>query len=130
MPGIIYVLWINQKISDKEFLITACISVIVNFLTYDAIDVFIQVIVLLLIHYFPYYSNKYLNFFGEISYSLYLTHVFTGVTVANILVKYTTYWYEKFFLVVFSTVICVVSAYFYYLWVEKPALRYSKKLKL
>ncbi len=74
-------------------------------------------------------DNRISNFLGTISYSLYLVHAPVGQRliyqsfsfIQNPLLR--TLW------VVFAILIAILVAYLYYLWIEKPFIKLSKKVK-
>lgn len=73
---------------------------------------------------------NWLVFFGNISYSLYLLHVPIGGRVINISRRFVLGTSGKFLVIFIAMVVSVIAAYLFYLFIEKPSHRLSRKLKL
>jgi peptidoglycan/LPS O-acetylase OafA/YrhL len=71
-------------------------------------------------------SNGPLQFLGRISYSLYLTHLIGGWLVLTFALKFMPPWPAM----ILGVIASLVSAWIFYLVVERPAIRLSKIVKL
>lgn len=77
----------------------------------------------------PFVKNKIIQFLSGISYSLYLVHVPVGGRVINLCLRFTHNNYEKYLAVLIALLVSIITAYFFHLLIEKPAIRWSKKVK-
>jgi peptidoglycan/LPS O-acetylase OafA/YrhL len=77
----------------------------------------------------PHFQSKITNFFGQISYSLYLIHTITGGAVVNILSHRVTGVWGKFGVIVLGVAFATLCAYLFYRWIEKPAQKWSQRLQ-
>ncbi|MBB6112322.1 Peptidoglycan/LPS O-acetylase OafA/YrhL, contains acyltransferase and SGNH-hydrolase domains [Mucilaginibacter lappiensis] len=66
-------------------------------------------------------------FLGNISYSLYLTHTIAMPLYLRFIKTYVS---NQAFLCVTAILISIIFAYVFYVLIEKPALKFSKKVKL
>ena len=73
---------------------------------------------------------KWLLFIGNISYSLYLLHVPIGGRVVNIARRFDLGIPTKVLVVFLALGISILAAYIFYVFIEKPSHRRSRKLKL
>lgn len=127
--GIYTFLYKREKIEIGEFLtlvliVTLC-SIYLLGLLQTSVGLFASA---LLLANLP--KHKIIDWFAKISFSLYLTHdivgsnlvVFLGQSLSKTLIN-------KAFIFSFSFAITILFAYLFYLLVEAPFLRYSKKIK-
>ncbi|MVN20213.1 acyltransferase family protein [Mucilaginibacter arboris] len=130
MIGIIYANFLFAKINLLEFSIVLMVSIGFGYFLHGVAITFISVCTLGIIHFFSNYQNKLGNFFGNISYSLYLTHTIFGSAIANFFVPHVSNLYEKLLVVLLSFMVSVLSAYVFYLLIEKPSQKYASKIPL
>lgn len=71
-------------------------------------------------------SSRPLQFLGKISYSLYLTHLIGGWIVMTIALRFMHEWAA----LAVGVIASIVSAWVFYVLVEKPATRLSKRVKV
>jgi hypothetical protein len=117
-------LFVIKKIDIKEYLISALVGILfVYFLVLD-IAALAALFTLLGVFYFN-VKTKVSDFFGKISYSLYLTHGLAGGAVGLFTIKMFTP-EIRFTLAI---VISIAFAYLYFLLVEKGFLKISKRIK-
>ena len=128
--GIFYVFWLTKKINKVEFFILIGIASIVVVYFQGFLDLGIGYSTLLVIHYFKSFTNKIGNFFGNISYSLYLLHSIIGSAFVNFMSHRFTAPVEKFFVILIGVIITIFSAYIYWRLVEKPSQKLAQKIKL
>lgn len=83
-----------------------------------------------LVLFFVKQGTTWLRFLGKVSYSLYLTHAFSGWTLISI----AEYCYPhldettKTFVIFAAVLVSIPFAYWFYLLVEKPTAHWAKKL--
>lgn len=130
MMGTIYISYRSAKITLPEFTFVLLVSIIFSTILHSFIITAIAVFTLVIIHFFSNFQSKLGNFFGRISYSLYLTHTIFGAATINLLVPYVSLIYVKLLVVLLSFAVSILSAYFFYLWIEKPFQKYAAQLKL
>lgn len=75
------------------------------------------------------YQHPALLFLGAISFSLYLVHVPIGVKVMNLGARYVHGTFGNLVLVALALALSILGAYALYIWVEKPAQRWSSAMK-
>ena len=73
-------------------------------------------------------NNKALNFLGKISYSLYLIHTVTAFSIINLAHRFPKTGLYQFSFTVLAVVVTLVASYLMYLTIEKPTMRWSKKI--
>ncbi|WP_299228495.1 acyltransferase [uncultured Psychroserpens sp.] len=71
----------------------------------------------------------WLVFLGNISYSLYLTHVPIGGRVINLSKRFALNEFNKLLVILLAIVVSIVAAYIFYILIEKPSHRWSKSIK-
>ncbi|MBL0343134.1 MAG: acyltransferase [Bacteroidetes bacterium] len=79
------------------------------------------------------FTNPVTTFLGKISYSLYITHHFAGITAEFILRNLTGLQVSeplKVVMVLVYTGIAILFAWIFYLLIETPSLRLAQKIKL
>lgn len=130
LMGILYVLWKYKKINRYEFFIVYTITMTCSFFIYGQIDTILSFITLAIIEFFSNYSFSALNYLGKISYSLYLTHVFSGLALLNLLSEYSSNAMHKILLLGISIFVAIIFAHIFNIFIEHPAHQLSKKSKL
>lgn len=73
--------------------------------------------------------NKYLHFLGEISYSLYLTHTYTGLILIAFIRKKTDNMWLEYGVGGIALVVALICAYGFYLLIEKPSKKWAMSIK-
>lgn len=130
MIGVVYVSFIYTKIKQTEFWIVLAVCTIFSLFLHGFIITFISITTLFIIHFSSGYQSKTGNFFGKISYSLYLVHTILGTATINFLMPYVFHLYSKLLVVTLSFGLSIVSAYIFYLMVEKPFQKLASKISL
>lgn len=128
--GIIYVNCRSGNIGAKEFWSIFLISVGFTFYLHNLEITLASIFTLAVIHFFSMYQSKVGNFFGDISYSLYLIHMTFPIMIVNFLVPHVTNIYTQLLVVLAAFIISVISAYIFYLIIEKPSKKYASKISL
>ncbi len=75
-------------------------------------------------------GNKLTRKFGDISYSLYLTHGLVGGNIMYLISRYTTSFSGKILLVIMALVVSLLFSYLFWRLVENPSRKLSGKLKM
>lgn len=126
MLGIIYVLYITKKVNWIELAIVFALSSFLIFNYLGITDLVFGVSTILLVHFFKEFKSRIGSFFGNISYSLYLTHSIIGAAVVNFLSHRVESSFGKLLVVAVGLVVAVSFAYLMYVMVE---LRFKKMAK-
>ena len=117
-------LFFTKNIAITEFLLSLVASIVFMYV-FKTIEV-IPFVVLTVIGIFTLnHKNKIAEFFGTISYSLYITHGLVGGNIAFI-IKHEV---PKFIVYVFILFNAITFAYIYYYVIERWFLNLSKKIK-
>ena len=128
--GIVYAFFITKRIRIFYFFAYSILLSIVVVYNQGVLDFVIAVSTLLLIHFFRGYNPKIGNWFGKISYSLYLTHALVGLSFINLMSSRITSDLGKFIVELIALIITIVFAFFFWKYIEKPSQVWSKKLKI
>jgi peptidoglycan/LPS O-acetylase OafA/YrhL len=75
------------------------------------------------------FNNKITEWLGGISYSLYLVHGFSGVHFLYYTARYAHTWTEKIALLLAAFTISILFAWFFSWLIERPAMRWSQRIK-
>jgi peptidoglycan/LPS O-acetylase OafA/YrhL len=75
-------------------------------------------------------NNKTTNRIGDISYSLYLTHGLIGGNFLYLFSRYITSYSGKILLVITALVTSLLFSYIYWLLIENPSRKLSRKINL
>ena len=129
LVGIIYILYKSEKIKIIEFSILATVMSPILLYKYGIIDYGIAAITILIIHFLPTLKSNLMMFLGKISYSLYLLHSILGAAFINFMSHRFTEPYQKFLVISTGFLISVLSAYLFYVFIEKPSHKYARKIK-
>ncbi len=129
LQGIILFLMKTERIHSKKgvFLISICILA-TAYLHSIEISIF-SALTVLAINYLE-INNKITNRFGEISYSLYLTHGLIGGNILYLFSRYITSHPGKIILVILSLCTSLVFSYFYWWLIERPSRNLSRKINV
>jgi peptidoglycan/LPS O-acetylase OafA/YrhL len=117
-------LYFTKNIKIREFLITVIISLLYIFFLKEKMAAYYAIFTVAGIFLLN-YNLKWPQFFGNISYSLYLTHGMIGGTV----IMFTDHGLPKAFLFSVALFNSIIIAWFYYSIIEKPFLTLSKKIR-
>lgn len=129
--GIVGAFYKKDFISKMHFLILVGLIGIVIFFHHTYVITILAVGAILGIAFLNTVRNlNWLIFFGQISYSLYLLHVPIGGRVINLSSRFALGTPMKIIVVFIAVLVSVIAAYLFYLFVEKPSHRLSRKIKL
>lgn len=125
--GIAMFLYRCKVIGRLEMLLMIAVDAAICFKDHGAILVCISILSLLAIHYLKRVPAMLMGL-GTISYSLYLTHAMVVHPAVGLMNRFTHGKYMGVNLLV-ALAACILVAYLYYLAVEKPFLKLSKRYK-
>ncbi|MBA2610872.1 MAG: acyltransferase [Bacteroidetes bacterium] len=128
LMGICWSFYYVGKINIIEFLVVLFVSFFVVYFKFSQLDAFLALFAVIFIHFFNTYSNKILNFFGNISYSLYLIHPLIGGSIINVLSHSFFQSWQKPLVISLGLAVTILSSYIMYRFVEKPTQLLSKRI--
>ena len=123
---LIYFILYDNKYPKPILLLLSVITLIVmlsNFVIFIISLITISIIII------PFPKNKVFNFFSNISYSLYLTHIPIGGRVINLSLRFVKTDFQKDFAIISALLISIITAYLFHIVIEKPTINWSKKIK-
>jgi peptidoglycan/LPS O-acetylase OafA/YrhL len=126
MVGMATFLYREKLVKLPTFAAAIAISVIALFFK-APLDISIVALITILVVMHANFYNVVLDFFGRISYSLYLVHLLVIVTVLPVLHKLDPPWIVSF---VIGGAVSITAAALIYRFVEGPALAWSKRVRL
>lgn len=128
--GIVLFLFRQKYISLPEFLFLSLISCGMIWYTNDSwVIAFVCLITQVLILYVE-FEHKITNFFGEISFSLYLIHGMVGGNFVFVFKEYFLFPYGNFVLVFTMVLVAVLCSTVFWYVIERPSKKWSKRMKL
>jgi peptidoglycan/LPS O-acetylase OafA/YrhL len=125
--GILAFLYYTQQFTWKETLIFLVLIILISFTKQPLRTLppaFFTVACILYIN----IDTKITNFLGKISYSLYLTHATVGQRLIFQSFNFIHSPILRTFWVFFAIALAILVAYIYYLVIEKPFMKLSKKI--
>jgi peptidoglycan/LPS O-acetylase OafA/YrhL len=128
LMGICWSFYYLKKSNLLEFLVVLFLSFLIVYLKLGHIEAIVGIITTLIIQVFTTSSIKILDFFGNISYSLYLIHPLIGGTLINILSHTFVISWQKPIVIMVGIGITVFSSYIMYRIIEKPTQLLSKRI--
>jgi peptidoglycan/LPS O-acetylase OafA/YrhL len=75
------------------------------------------------------FRSKFLEWTGDVSYSLYLTHAFSGGQFLYYTAHFATDIWQKVGLIMAAVLISIGFAYIFYRIIEVPSVRWSQRIK-
>lgn len=82
-----------------------------------------------LIYFDPPLKTRFWEFFGKISYSLYLCHTLVAFAILNIGLRYAQQGYQRMGVVAFAILVTVGCSYLLYYFIERPFKRMASAIK-
>ena len=128
LVGICWSFFYLNKIKAIELVIVIGLSLFVVYLKTGPFEAITGALTIFVVHFFTKYSTKIFDFFGNISYSLYLIHPLVGGTLINILSHTFFLSWQKPIVITLGFVITVFSSYIMYRLIEKPTQLLSKRV--
>lgn len=129
LQGIILFLIKNEKIEFKIGMLFICLCVFATAYIHSFEISAFTLLTLICIQYSE-ISTKITNQFGEISYSLYLTHGVIGGNLLYLFSRYTTTIFEKTFLIIAALGASLLFSYLFWKLIENPARQLSRKINV
>lgn len=129
MLGILVFLYKINMIKVIEFCIITLITLIFLLFNHSVGEIIYSILGVISILFFSNKSFKIGDLFGEISYSIYLTHTIIGASIINILSHNSTNSIQKFFTIILGILITYIASKLLYYFVEKPSKLISSKIK-
>ena len=130
--GILLFLYKTKQIEREYFIPASVIAMLICYSQQDMVSAFAAVVTFLIIAY-VHFSNPVTTFLGKISYSLYITHMFSGIMAEFVLRNLTGMNPSepvKLIMLVVYTGIAVLFAWLFYLFIEKPSINFSHRFRL
>jgi peptidoglycan/LPS O-acetylase OafA/YrhL len=126
--GIAWIIFQHKKITRYEYIAYTLICALVVFYAQGFTDLGIGMGTLMLVSYFGRKRTVITEWFGEISYSLYLMHTATGAAIINLLSHQLNTPLQKILVIAAGFILSVMSAWVMYLLVEKPAMKLAQHI--
>jgi peptidoglycan/LPS O-acetylase OafA/YrhL len=127
--GIFYILLRTNKIKSLEYFIITIITSAVIAYNQGFLDLFIGLGTLLVINQFSNFKNRLGEFFGNISYSVYLLHSIIGSAFINFMSHKVTEPLDKLIVIIIGILITIVASYLYWRVIEKPSQKLAQRIK-
>jgi peptidoglycan/LPS O-acetylase OafA/YrhL len=127
--GIVYAFYITKRIHMFHFFIYSFFLFSIVIICQGFVDFLIALFIILTIHFFKNFTFKLGEFFGNISYSLYLVHTFTGLAFINLMTKMAVNPFGKFVLEIIALCFTILFSYFFWKYVERPSQHFSRNFK-
>lgn len=128
--GTLLCLFVTEKINMKEYLGMSLINAGLVIYMIGHLEALALVFLPPMILYFHKYSTKFLDFIGNMSYSIYLMHSLTGTAVLNYLSHIVHDPFLKILAVIFGIVFTFFCSWLFYKFVEKPSHKISLKIAI
>ncbi|MGZ5486270.1 MAG: hypothetical protein ACXWFB_10245, partial [Nitrososphaeraceae archaeon] len=116
-------------ISRNEFCLTLFFFVSFCLYKYPMASLVYMFIPVVCIVFYADYKVKVFNFFGKMSYSIYLIHPLLGASLINILSHYYYCDFAKVIVIVTGFLVTLIASYIMYLVIESPSKRLSASIK-
>jgi peptidoglycan/LPS O-acetylase OafA/YrhL len=128
MIGISYWMLVSGNIRLPEYWSVNIVCIVIASLTLPPPNIVAGLLTLIVIYHWPNHQNRLLLFLGKISYSLYLLHLAVGAGIVNLMSHHFKASYQKPIVIIVGYLASVAAAYAFYLVIERPSLRWSKRL--
>jgi len=129
--GIICAFYKKEYLKKAHYLVLVAILGLVIYYHHDYVIAILSVGASLGIAFLDNIKNfEWLNFLGKISYSLYLIHVPIGGRVINLGKRLDQTIYTQVLVVLAAVGVSIFAAWLFYIYIEKPSHRWSRRIKL
>jgi peptidoglycan/LPS O-acetylase OafA/YrhL len=129
LMGIYLALGKQKKISTAEMGIVIGILAVLAFFKFGLVIDLFALTAVAAIYFEPVIRSRILDFLGNISYSLYLTHTLVAFAIINLGIRYTRSPYQKIFFVTLAVAATLFFSYLLYYCVERPAKKWAAAIK-
>lgn len=129
MLGIILFLFKAKFIGQKEYYLISFLLICFCFYKYPIASVVFSLIPVVLILFFSNIKLIGFDFFGKMSYSIYLVHPLIGASFINILSHTVNSNIGKVAVIMSGIIITLISSYIMYRIIEKPSKKLSASVK-
>ncbi|HVS95275.1 MAG TPA: acyltransferase [Puia sp.] len=129
LMGIYLALGKMKKIASSEMFAALGILAVVGFLKFGPVVDLFALTSVAAIYFEPVIRSRVLDFLGNISYSLYLSHTLIAFAVINIGIRYTRSPYQRVFFVALAVTATLLFSWLLYLFVERPAKKWASAIK-
>ncbi|RYY30215.1 MAG: acyltransferase [Sphingobacteriaceae bacterium] len=128
MIGIVGYLIYNKIGNNWLELMCLFILIVCSFAFYEIPAAIAATATIIFILFYKGVINRYFDFMGEISYSIYLIHYPIGIKMINSTIRYFD---PKYYLLLFiaTNVVVFSIAYIFWKYLEKPFAQFSNKIK-
>lgn len=127
--GILFYYYQNsQLINSNHYIVFTTILLIQIYYSFNTQYLLVSIFTLLILNFWR-SENKIIGYLSKISFSLYLTHVTIGGKIINLGLRFFHTELSRYFLFLIAFTVSILFAHFFYLIFEKPAIKFSKKIK-
>ena len=130
--GILTYLHTASIVKKRPYFASLLTLVVFCFFKYDRLPITVVALItpLVILYVEPRNPPKFLNFLGNISYSLYLVHLPIGNRIVNFGGRFVSSVPSLFALATVATSISIAAGYVFYIVVERPSQKLSQKIKV
>lgn len=126
--GILIFLFRSQKISVREYYTVTLLTLVYGFFRYDIGELLFSALAVAAIVYRPALTSRLGDFFGDLSYSLYLIHPVIGATLINVLSHRITHPAGKAAVIALGVGVTILGSWIMYRLIEKPSKKLSSAI--
>lgn len=126
--GVLAFLFLSNNITKVEFNIVTALTLIIGVFIYEIGELVYMIIPVVAILYFGNKEWSAGNFFGKMSYSIYLIHPVIGATLINVLSHKIQNPSGKVFVILLGVLVTIMGAWIMYLIIEKPSKKLSSAI--
>lgn len=131
--GFFIALWIHKSLTNERLALLLIFQILFIALDKGYYFALIAALAAILLVLNPHGGkSKLLQFLGNQSYSLYLTHSLVGTTLVNLAMRFVSHTHPliHWIIIITAVIFSMGSAQLLYRFVEKPTLEKSKKIRL
>jgi len=125
----ILIFYINFSERYSKPVLVFLLFVTFGIIAYTDLSTFIVSVFTIAIILIPMHRYKAISFLATISYSLYLIHVPIGGRVINWSLRFVKTDVQRYWIIILALAICLITAYLFYILIEKWTTNISKKIK-
>gem|GEM_PF-319056 len=129
LMGIYLALGKQKKISTAELGIAIGILAVISFFKFGLVIDLFALTAVAAIYFEPKIRSRILDFLGNISYSLYLSHTLVAFAILNLSIRYARSPSQKIFFVTLAFAATLLFSYLLFYFVERPAKKWAARIK-